>query len=186
MIERHSKFIIKHIDKELGNATVQFINLYGPIDTGEKTEEDFKYEVEIDTGNIRDNGTKIYSTEYRIYDNPNEDMEFNIIIPMDPDTGLYYTKNQFLQHLAEMYPQGEFLERKNRLALSMPVEYDEDIGKVIEIVSTYPEPEEVVPEVYPENYEAPFMIILDEPTGEPIILDPDITGAGEMDVTVLG
>jgi hypothetical protein len=123
MITKQSKFKILSIDQDKGEAVVCFINKNGPIETGIKTIDDFKRTYEIASGNYYSNGSPIMTTMEAYEDNPNEDLIYNIIIPMTSNTE-FMSATDFKSYVAKTYPHEEFEEIEKRKINNIPIEYN--------------------------------------------------------------
>ena len=102
-------FEILEILIERSSMTVKFINPYGPIATGKKTESDFIETEQIFTGKIVD-GQKIYNEiSHVINDNPNDDLIYNVNIPLN-ELGEFIKGDELIEHISRHYPENAFKE----------------------------------------------------------------------------
>lgn len=146
-IIKTSLFKIEKIDQEKGHCVVRFINKYGPIETGEKTLDDFKIMIEYNTGSFYANGAPIMSTQEQIVNNnPNEDIIYNYDIPLNLD-GTFISANSLVDFLAKQYPESVFEDMNKRKKASKIEEYNQLINQEFNIEIEYPDLSPPIPYV---------------------------------------
>jgi hypothetical protein len=132
-------FKILDIDQNVGSVTVQFINKFGPLYTGEKKEEELFEVVITPTGDYDNKGNQIYEEKKLPLHNPNEDLTLNVDIPMTAD-GSFVSSDELLEHIAKHYPEDIFLDSKKRKEAKPKKELSSLVGQEFEINLHYPDP----------------------------------------------
>lgn len=141
-IKKKSLFKIEQIDQEKGHCVVKFINKYGPIETKEKTIEDFKVAIEYHTGSFYANGNPIMSSRLELVNNnPNDDITYSYDIPLNAD-GSYITGDELVEYIAKQYPENVFEEINKRKTASKRQDYQDLINREFNIEIEYPDPPE--------------------------------------------
>ncbi len=139
-ITKKSLFKIEHIDQEKGHCVVKFINKYGPIETNEKTIEDFKVSIEYHTGSFYANGDPIMNSRLELVNNnPNDDITYNYDIPLNND-GSFITGDELIDYIARQYPENVFEEMNKRKNASKRQDYQQLINQEFDIDIEYPDP----------------------------------------------
>jgi len=134
-------FKIEEVNSSVGHVTVRYINIYGPIESGEVTLEDLAQVVEIPTGDFNLDGTPITRQETIYPDNPNEDLIYNVDAPIVD--GQFVTGDALLEHIARSYPFDIFEDMKARKNTPTNPALDALSGKAYQINLVYPDPESV-------------------------------------------
>lgn len=138
--KKKSLFKIEHIDQEKGHCVVKFINKYGPIETGEKTIDDFKKTIEYHTGSLHANGEPIMSSRLELTNNnPNDDITYNYDIPLNPD-GSFISGDELVDFIAKQYPEYVFEEMNKRKNASKRQDYEQLINQQFDVEIEYPDP----------------------------------------------
>lgn len=147
-----AKFKILNIDQDGGSVEVEYINPYGPIESKEKTLEDFLVEsprltdeFDPDTGE-----RKIEMDMIPVNNNPNDNLIYAIDIPLTEE-GNYVGQQKLLNHITRYFPTNEFetyLSRKNARhngTLDSLVNQEIEMEIVEPEPTVHPKEEEIIP-----------------------------------------
>jgi len=113
-VSKLTKFVFDEVDLQNGSVTVRFINPYGVIETGQKTLDDFKTIIQVETGSFLEDGTPIMRPQQIILNNnPNEDLIFAYDIPLD-EQEQFVNGDELIEYIARQYPDKDFEDMQKR------------------------------------------------------------------------
>jgi hypothetical protein len=142
-ITKKTLFKFENIDQINGQCIVRLINPYGPIQSGEKTLEDFQIEIEVDTTSFDLEGNRIREKRTVMStDNPNEDLVYAYDIPLD-ENGNFISAEELANHIARQYPHDQFEAAYSRKQAVQRTDLTALLDVEHEIDVVYPDPIEI-------------------------------------------
>jgi hypothetical protein len=126
----NKKFIVESVDIKNGFVNVKYINPYGPIETGEKTPEDFVIVHNVHRGNFDNFGNPLYEEQKEYISNPNQDLNMSVMIDFENEN--YICAEKILTNIMKNFPLEHF-ERELKLKKAEQ-NYKGDIEKYLGMV----------------------------------------------------